>query len=156
MSPTMRRGWQVATLVLFALSAFTIQQSIELSLMDRLGPGPGFFPFWLALLGAFLSLLLFAEVQRTRPEGPATPILPRGAPARQVWMIVVAIAIAAALMEPLGFRLTMLLFNGGLLCAMGERRWWAIALFAVVGSFGVFHVFNNWLDVVLPVGFLGF
>jgi putative tricarboxylic transport membrane protein len=155
MSPNMRRGWQLATVILFALSVFTIQQSVELSLMDRLGPGPGFFPFWLALLAALLSLLLFADVQRTRPEGPAVPLLPEGPARRQVWLIMVAIAVAAALMEPLGFRLTMLLFNGGLLLAMGERRWWAVALFAIVGSFGVFHVFNNWLDVVLPVGLLG-
>ncbi|MSO77207.1 MAG: tripartite tricarboxylate transporter TctB family protein [Alphaproteobacteria bacterium] len=155
MSATMRRGWRVATIVLFALSIFTIHQSVELSLMDRLGPGPGFFPFWLALLGALLSLILFVEVHRTRPEGPAIPLMPRGPALGQVSLIVASIAVTAALLEPLGFRLAMLLFNGGLLFAMGERRWWAVALFAVTGSFGVYHVFNNWLDVVLPVGRLG-
>ena len=30
------------------------------------------------------------------------------------------------------------------------------ALFAVLGSFGVYYVFTTWLDVVLPTGWLEF
>jgi hypothetical protein len=62
---------------------------------------------------------------------------------------------AAAAFEPLGFRLTMLAFIAGLLAALGARSWIAIALCAVAGSFGVFHVFFHWLKVPLPIGIFG-
>ena len=58
-------------------------------------------------------------------------------------------------MEVLGFQLAMLGFNVVLLVALGERRWIAIGLFAVAGSFGVYYVFTRWLDVLLPAGLLG-
>jgi len=61
----------------------------------------------------------------------------------------------AALFEPLGFRLTMLVFIAGLLFVLGARSLVGIALTAVAGSFGVFHVFLYWLKVPLPTGVLG-
>ena len=59
-------------------------------------------------------------------------------------------------MEFVGFRLAMLVFNAVLVIALGERRWWVIAVFAVLGSVGVYYVFTTWLDVLLPVGPFGF
>jgi len=44
------------------------------------------------------------------------------------------------------------MFNAVLVIALGERRWWVIALFAVCGSYGVYYVFTTWLDVLLPAG----
>jgi hypothetical protein len=49
----------------------------------------------------------------------------------------------------------MLVFNAALVVALGERKWWVIALFAVAGSFGVYYIFTTWLDVQLPAGSLG-
>ena len=69
--------------------------------------------------------------------------------------MLVALAAAAALLEPLGFRLTMLVFVAGLLVALGARSPTAVGLTAAAGSFGVFHLFYHWLKVPLPVGALG-
>jgi putative tricarboxylic transport membrane protein len=151
----MRRGWQLAAGVLFVICLIWGWQSVQLSLMDRLGPGPGFFPFWLSLIGAVLSAIVLGQVTFARGEGAAVGLIPRGAAAWRIVAILVAVAVAAALMDWLGFRLAMLVFNAGLLLALGEQRWWAIVLFALGGSFGVYYVFNNLLDVVLPVGVLG-
>jgi putative tricarboxylic transport membrane protein len=151
----MRRGWQLAAGVLFIVCLIWGWQSVQLSLVDRLGPGPGFFPFWLSLLGAVLSAVVLGQVTLARGEGGGERLVPRGAAAWRVIAILAAVAVAAALMDWLGFRLTMLLFNAALLAALGERRWWLMALFALAGSFGVYHVFNNLLDVILPVGALG-
>jgi hypothetical protein len=35
------------------------------------------------------------------------------------------------------------------------RNWWVTAVFAVAGSFGVFHAFYYWLKVPLPIGIFG-
>ena len=156
MTRSMRRGWQLAAGVLLVVSVIWAWQSIQLSLFDRLGPGPGFFPFWLSLIGAVLAVVVLAQVTLGGVEGEGEPILPRGIPALRVLAILVALCIVAAVMTWLGFRVTMLLFAAGLLWALGERRWWAIAIYALVGSFGLYYIFNNKLDVVLPIGVLGF
>ena len=85
-----------------------------------------------------------------------THVLPHGAGATRWLAIVGALAVVTLVMDYVGFRLSMLVFNVALVVALGERRWWIIAIFAVLGSYGVFYVFTTWLDVLLPVGQLGF
>jgi putative tricarboxylic transport membrane protein len=159
----MRQGRLIATGAMLAFCLFALWQSLLLSLTDRLGPGPGFFPFWLALIGIVLAVALLITTAR-EPRDPAardvlsdeTHILPHG-PGALRWLAIVALLAAATVaMAVVGFRISMLVFNAALVIALGERRWWAIALFAVLGSFGVYYVFTTWLDVLLPTGWLEF
>ena len=73
----------------------------------------------------------------------------------RIGSVLIALVSAAALLEPLGFRLTMLLFIASLLVALGVRAVVPILVCALSGSFGVFHVFFYWLKVPLPIGALG-
>ena len=149
----MRRGRLVACVCMLGIFAAALVTSLDYSLMDALGPGPGFFPFWLSLLGAALTVALLVETVRSRDV--AGGILPSRQAAWQAGGVLIALAAAAALLEPLGFRLTTLLFIAGLLFALGARSPSAILLTALAGSFGVFHVFFYWLKVPLPIGALG-
>ena len=99
-------------------------------------------------------LRILVETARSHDIGTAS-ILPSRQAAWQVGGVLIALAAAASLLEPLGFRLTMLLFIAGLLFALGARSPFAILLTALAGSFGVFHVFFYWLKVPLPIGALG-
>ena len=153
----MRQGRLVATGAMLAFCLFAIWQSLLLPLMDRLGPGPGFFPFWLALIGTVMAIALLITTWR-EPASAAdgdVHILPHG-PGATRWLAIVALlAAVTAVMEVTGFRIAMLVFNAALVIALGERRWWIIAVFAVLGSFGVYYVFTTWLDVILPTGRFG-
>ena len=152
----MRRGWQIVGITLFLICLATLWEARNLALFDRLGPGSGFFPFYLALIGAVLCGVIVWQVTRAPSEGKAeTTIFPRGATGWRALAILGSAALATLLLEWLGFRLSIVIFSAILLPALGEKRWWAIALFAVVAGFGLFYVFNNWLDVLLPVGVLG-
>ena len=156
----MRQGRLVATGAMLAFCLFALWQSLLLSLTDRLGPGPGFFPFWLALIGIVLSLALLVSIWREpRPATAAlleeVRILPHGWGALRCLAIVGLLAAVTIAMEFVGFRLAMLVFNAALVIALGERRWWIIAVFAVLGSFGVYYLFTTWLDVLLPTGQFG-
>ena len=81
--------------------------------------------------------------------------MPHGAGGRRWFAIVGLLAAVTVAIDFAGFRLSMLVFNAALVIALGERRWWIIAIFAVLGSFGVYYVFTTWLDVLLPVGRFG-
>ena len=150
----MRRGRIVACVCLAGVFLAALVTSLGYSLSDALGPGPGFFPFWLSLIGAALTAAILIENARS-PDTDSGGILPDRQAAVRGGFVLIALAAAALLFEPLGFRLTMLLFIAGLLPALGARSPAAILLTAVAGSFGVFHVFLYWLKVPLPVGVLG-
>ena len=158
----MRRGWLVAAGGFLALFAGTIYLSLKLPLLDALGPGPGFFPLILALLGAVLAVALIVEVARA-PRGSANapdadaaePFMPDGAAMFRIVGIAVLLLAAFSALDPLGYRLTALLFITLLLLALGIRNYVAIAVVALVLSFGVFHSFYYWLKVPLPMGGFG-
>ena len=152
----MRRGWQVACICLLGIFIPALITSLGYSLTDALGPGPGFFPFWLSLIGIALTGAMLVQLARGSIFAEAAvEVLPDRQAALQAGAVLVALTVAAALLEPLGFRLTMLPFIAGLLLVLGARSLIAIALTAVAGSFGVFHVFYHWLKVPLPTGALG-
>ena len=151
----MKRGWQVATVALLVLFAFFAYESLQLSLRDTLGPGPGFFPFWLSVLGGVLGLALLSHLKLGRVDLGAEALTFERVGVRSVVLIVVGLIAATALLDLAGFRLAMLIFNAYVLVALGVRNWIVIAVFAGAGSFGVYHVFYDLLKVPLPEGILG-
>ncbi|HWV81113.1 MAG TPA: tripartite tricarboxylate transporter TctB family protein [Hyphomicrobiaceae bacterium] len=158
----MRRGWLAAAGAFLALFAGTIYLSLKLPLLDALGPGPGFFPLILALLGAALAVALIVELVResqgaadTHGAEVAEPFMPDGAALFRMGGIAVLLLAAFSALDPLGYRLTALLFITLLLLVLGVRNVLAIAVVALALSFGVFHSFYYWLKVPLPIGGFG-
>ena len=152
----MKRGWQVASLGFAALFAFAIWKSTNLPLKDALGPGPGFFPLWLGIIGGTLALLLVVEVTRQKVSGPAiADLVPDDDAKKRIVAVLALLAAAIAAFEPLGFRLTALGFTALLLPALGARSLVVGIPFVLAASFGVFHVFYHWLKVPLPIGVFG-
>jgi putative tricarboxylic transport membrane protein len=149
-----RRGRIIACVCLAAIFVAALVTSLSYSLIDALGPGPGFFPFWLSAIGLVLTVAILVENLRNKDMATSS-LLPDRQAAIQGGTVLVALVAAAVLFEPLGFRLTMFMFIAGLLWALGARSPSAIVLTSVAGSFGVFHVFLYWLKVPLPVGALG-
>ncbi len=152
----MKRGWQLASLSLLALFIYAIWLSVQLPLSDELGPGPGFFPLWLGIIGVVLGIVLIVEVTRAPEDGPSVAeLIPDGAAFFRIGAIVALLALVTFGFEPLGYRITALVFSIAVLLALGARSPVAIGLFAICASFGVFHAFYYWLKVPLPIGTLG-
>lgn len=152
----MKRGWQIAAVVLLATFACFVFESYRLSLRDALGPGPGFFPFWLGLFAAALALVLLVQLNRGRIDLGEEALTFDRAGVRSVVQVLAGLIVATALLDVIGFRFSMLLLIAYLLAILGVRSWIAIAVNAGVGSFGVYHVFFDLLKVPLPTGIFGF
>ena len=148
----MKIGWQVGSVCFLALFAFGVWLSLLLPLGDRLGPGPGFFPLWLGLIGIALSITLFVQTTRQPADASEDRLMPDRPASLRILAVLGLLAAAALALDTLGFRLTALLFTGLLLPALGIRSLTVIAIFAALSSFGVFHVFYYWLKVPLPIG----
>jgi putative tricarboxylic transport membrane protein len=146
----MKRGWQAAVALLLLVFAFFALESLRLSLRDALGPGPGFFPFWLSVGGGALGVFLLVQLHRQTETEPLKFEL------RPVALVLAGLIVATALLEAVGFRLAMLALLPYLLAVLGVRNWFALAAFSLAGSFGVYHLFSGLLKVPLPVGFFDF
>jgi putative tricarboxylic transport membrane protein len=164
----MRSFAAIATVpvLLILLSVWTIVGSLELGYWTQIGPGAGFFPLWLAvLLGAMSTVWLIQQLRaRSAPPESANDPLPESPEAqamegpaheeplqlKMVFAILASLLAVTALLEVLGFQLSMLLFLLFQLKVLARRGWALSVGLAVAGSFGVFVVFTQFLTVTLP------
>jgi putative tricarboxylic transport membrane protein len=153
----MKRPYQIMSSLFFLFSVFIVWQSINLRYYTSLGPGPGFFPFWLSSFLAVLSAIMFYQATwgKARREPMPVDFFASRVGYFRIAAIIVATAAVVATMEPLGFRLSILGYLLFLLFALGRVNLIATVLIALAGSFGVYHVFVTWLAVPLPIGMFG-
>lgn len=138
-----------------ALSLAVVVAARRLEYYSTLGPGPGFFPLWLAMALAVLSLVWLVQVSRNGPAGPARSFLPPRDGLVRIAAVVGSLAAMTFLMDVLGFQVAMFLFLGFLVLVLGAQRWWVAGLTAIAGSAGVFFVFVRYLDLPLPTASIG-
>ncbi|MCQ6270100.1 tripartite tricarboxylate transporter TctB family protein [Pseudarthrobacter sp. R1] len=128
-----------------AVGVYVLVSSIELGLWTSLGPGPGLFPFAMgAVLVAMAVLWLLQELRR--PSDAA-----EGVDRGLVIAVVLSLTILAAVMDLLGFQLSMFLFLMYHLKLRGHRSWISSLITALASSVGAFYAFNYGLNVALPV-----
>ena len=151
----MKRAYQFTSLVLILAAAFLARESLQLKFYTPVGPGPGFFPFWLSLLlGMLAAIMFFQAMSHPEPSG-GEHFLPRGRGALRIGAIELALVACVLLLDRLGFRLTILAFSLFLLYSFGRPNLLVMLAIAIAGSFGVYHLFVEWLHVPLPTGTLG-
>ena len=150
--PTMKLPYKLTALVLFLVSVLIAYESLQLKYYTTLGPGPGFFPFWLSLCLAALSVLMFYQATSGKSDPRPEDFIESRLGYLRALAICVAWIWAAAMLERLGYRLTMLVFFPFLLLALGRVRWYMIVLITLLGSIVTFYVFTLQLSAPLPVG----
>ena len=142
---------RVAPSVLVGIGAFAtvgvyvLVSSTDLGLWTSLGPGPGLFPFAMgSVLVAMAVLWLIQELRR-----PSDTV--DGVDRALVIAVVLSLTILAAVMDLLGFQLSMFVFLMYHLKLRGRRSWLSSLITAFAGSVGAFYAFNYGLNVTLPV-----
>ncbi len=152
----MNRAYQIAGSVFLLLAVFVARESLALKFYTSNGPGPGFFPFWLSVALGLLAVLMILKATFREPEPMPEGFIASRAGYLRAGAIVLALAATTALLEVLGFPLTMFVTILFLLFALGRPGLITTLLVSAVGSFGCFYLFDRWLKVPLPTGFLGF
>lgn len=140
---------EVAAVALgLAVAAAALREALSLPIGTLRSPGQGFFPLWLGVLLALLSLVLLVHTLRARAASRAQSESRIG----QVVSLVAALAVYTAILEPVGYPFATFLFVLYMVKITHPQRWplaLGVSLLAAGGSYLLFAV---WLRVPLPPG----
>ncbi len=147
-----QRIHQITAGCFIAFAAYIVWSALGMEYYTNLGPGPGFFPFWLGSIFGGLGLIWLAQVSLPSGRPADKEFLPGRDGIVRILMIVAALVMVTVCMNRLGFQLTMFLFLVFTLRLkiLGQQPLWIAVLIALLGSFGVYYVFGVHLDVILP------
>ena len=146
----MTRVHQVAILIIIAFSTWVVVEAVQLTYYTELGPGPGFFPFWLALFLGGLAAIWFVQLWLRPLQGRGREFVPSRAGLIRIAALILAVAVFGLLVEKIGFAVLMFAFLLFLLVALGRQSVFVTLAVSIFGSFGVYFVFSSWLKVHLP------
>jgi len=137
----------VTGLALVACAAFFAWRALLLPFGTVGLPGPGFFPFALAIALGVLALAIVLYAVR---EVDALERIFLGH--RDVLVAIAALAGVAFAFERGDSYIILGTFTAVLLVTVGRTRWWRAVLGAGLGMVVVWAVFNRALGVRLPAG----
>ena len=146
----MRRANQVTGGIFLAVGLFVLVEALDLEYWTPLGPGPGFFPFWLGFALSALAIGWFIKSTREPDEPLPEDFIPDRFGMMRVASIVGAFIVLSFLLETLGFSVTMFAFLLFLLIALGRQALPLTLVLSLLGSFGTYYVFTQYLQVQLP------
>jgi putative tricarboxylic transport membrane protein len=152
----MRRYDTWAAAVLFLVAILATLEARKLNLGEFGRPGPGFFPFYLALLFSIVSLALIFGSLRVAADMQASAQATNRVRAEKVVVTLAGLIVYAFLLEWLGFLLATFLLMLFLFKAVDPLRWHAAIAASLMTSLLSYVVFKKWLQVLLPTGSLGF
>lgn len=141
---------RISGLALLIVAVFVAVETRVLPLGSHSHPGPGYLPL---LLSSFLAVLAVILIIRARISALFRSLK---WPERYHALAIVGCCFFATFaIEPLGYRVTLIIVLG-VLFGLVERMkiWWVVGLTLGL-SFGSYWVFNNLLRVILPQGSLG-
>ncbi len=147
---------QFNAILFLIVSTLICLGSTQFSYGNIHNPGPGFLPFWLGVILGLLSIGLFVRTTIRRGEAESLKVVT----AEKIRWGKVLIAVGAlilygVLMEPIGFLLVTFLFMACLIRFVDPQPWRRVIGWALVGSVGSYLIFEVWMKLRLPKGFLG-
>ena len=151
----MNRRDLLAGLFWLAISVFVAIQSVKSDLGSLHSPGPGFLPFWSAVvLGALSIIFMLTTNLKKKGQGKISDLW-RGLDwPRVVWVLFV-LFLYPILMPVTGYLITTFVLITFLLC-IGERsKLWIDVASALVIAVISYVIFFALLDVKLPKGVFG-
>ncbi len=154
----MRRANQIAGIVGLVLSAALIWGASKMDYAVEYSPAAGFFPLWLGIIFAILSLTLFLTTtfQFREKVKEEDAFLPDKAGRRRSFFFIASLALCIMLIGKLGFLITCFFFTLFVLVGIEKYslKMGFISSFCIVTS--LYALFVLAMNVPLPKGILGF
>jgi len=154
----MRREQLASSAILLLLAVWIGVSAASMGLQSELGPGPGFFPFWLSvLLGGFSVALAVTTLREPVPTvRPDSPFRMSVWSLRRVLWVTGAVLFFLIASRWLGYTATVFVILLVLVKSLGNRSIAVAGLVALCGSVGSDVLFTKVMEVSLPVSRLDF
>ena len=151
MSDAVRKGDFWAGLVLAALGAYIIKESLGWVYLGEDGPGAGFFPRWYGIAMVVFSLLLVAGAVFKHDPAIRTRVID-WSEARRALTCWAALVVCVALLNVLGFFLAFSLLGWFLISVMFRQPQRVALGVSFGGALGFYLLFSWGLNLSLPAG----
>lgn len=135
-----------AGLVILAVAVIAFVISFQYSYSGIVGPGPGFFPFWLSLILMILAVLYIYE--SIKGKNVSDEEWPTGNSLKQIVFIIMALLLFLLLFVLCGYLVAGTVFL--IVLFFKEYKWWQTVALSVGITMFIYMMFNNVLKVHIP------
>jgi putative tricarboxylic transport membrane protein len=146
---------KISSVIWLLIAIFFIWQSALVPIGGLHKPGPGFMPFWVAVILAMLSIILWVEAALRKTEEEVKFLSGEGKWSSVIWTVGPLLAYSF-LVELLGFILSTLILLFFLFRYIGNQKWWVAITGSFLVTFSAHLIFKVALKVQLPYGILRF
>ena len=148
-----------SSLFLFILSLAVLYGSVKLGMGTLGSPGPGFLPFWAAIVLSISSILhfllnVFSKTQKSK--GSIWKNLWEGKKWWKVIYILFALGIYTVFLNDIGFILCTFFLIWFLLTVIQIRRWYIPLIEGALITLAIYIVFEKLLAIGFPKGIFKF
>ena len=149
----MRRAETLIALGLTVGAAMLLREALRLPIAwTSVGPGAGFFPFWLALGVTICAVIILLQSFRAPAAAVGgRPFIPAGA-WKPLLIVFLPMAAVVAVIDYLGIYLGGALYLAGYTWLVGRHRWTTVVLVSVLVPLALFFIFEKWFLLSLPKG----
>ena len=147
---------QLIAIFWLCFALFGVYEGWVLDVGSASVPGPGFLPFWSAVLLGIFSIGHIIVVSVTKEKAAGFRDLWKGANWRKVIGASIAFLLYAAIFAGLGYISATFCLIFLVMAIMEPRRLWHHGLYAAMIAVVSFVIFNGLLGSRLPKGIFGF
>jgi putative tricarboxylic transport membrane protein len=152
----MKKADRIFGIIGLGLALWSYLESTRLQYMTEFTPGPGFFPFWVGVALAFLSLYLLIDSYIRKPgKKDGAKILPEKHMLYRVGAIMLMLVVVRYTMNLLGFPLTLAVFTAVILLLLEHYSILKSVGYGIAYSAVTWFIFEYILSMGFPKGFLG-
>ncbi|MFQ5848311.1 MAG: tripartite tricarboxylate transporter TctB family protein [Candidatus Methylomirabilales bacterium] len=153
----MRRAEVTCALGLVALAVIFAWYARELPIgwVPGAGPGGGFFPFWLSVIMGAVAVAVGVQgfMRGSAPRHAAKRFFVEGG-LRQVFLVAIPGLVMVALIDIISTYVAAIIFLLFYTRCIGKHPWRTSFLVAIVVPVGIFLLFEKFLLIPLPKGYL--
>lgn len=152
----MRTAETAFAAILLVASGVLLREALRLPIgWSEIGPGAGFFPFWLAVGVAFQAIVVLVRSLRVPapPPGRAAPFIQREAFRPLLIAFLPMVAVIGAL-NYLGLYIGGALYLAGYMIFVGRHHWSTVGLVTILLPLALFFIFERWFLLPMPKGIL--
>lgn len=152
----MRKADRIFGVMGLGIALWCYLESTKFNYMTEFTPGPGFLPFWVGVILAILSCWLLYDTFRRKPsEEDEKSILPARHALYRVGFIFVMLFLLKMVMPLLGFPITVFLFVATILKFLERYSIPKSIGYGVAYAAVIWIIFEYFMQMGFPIGFLG-